>query len=128
MIVLHKTQPHCDVYFLFSTFTIILGFSFGGILAHSCATHLWSLSQEICSELLEKNLLCITFGQPIISLSADTTADKSRFHAIYITDDIIPRMMRYLDPVYTKLANKDLLERFRSENNPHEVNLVVTLF
>ena len=103
-----------------------IGFSFGGILAHLCATQLWSLSQGICSELLEKNLLCITFGQPIITLPqvsnfVGSVVDKSRFHAIYLSDDIIPTMMRFLDPFYTDHVNDDLPERFRNDNTPNEV-------
>lgn len=89
-------------------------------MAQFCATYLWNLSQGICLELLEKNLLCITFGQPVISLprllnSAKRTADKTRFHAVYITDDIAPRMLRYLDPVYTESAISDMClpEKFR---------------
>ena len=110
----------------------VLGFSFGGILAHLCATHLWSLSQGICPELLENNLLCITFGQPVIPLPraanfADRVADKSRFHAIYIDDDIIPRMMRFLDPVSTKLKNPTcgLPEKFKSQHSPEKVIAVI---
>ena len=49
-------------------------------------------------------------------------ADKTRFHAVYISDDIIPRMMRYLDSSYTELATRDLPDRFRKENvNSNEV-------
>ena len=106
---------------------LLLGFSFGGILANLCAAHLWSLSRGICQEFLEKNLLCITFGQPIISLprtasSTDIIADKSRFHAIYISDDIIPRMMRYMDPGYTEFTADRLQERFLRDST-NEVSL-----
>jgi hypothetical protein len=111
------------------------GFSFGGVLAHLCATHLWSLSQGICPELLEKNLLCITFGQPIIPLPrapnfSDRVADKSRFHAIYIDDDIIPRMLRYLDPTSTKLKNATcgVPEKFKSKQSPEKVNNIMYAF
>ena len=104
------------------------GFSFGGILAHLCAIHLWSLSQGICPELLEKNLLCITFGQPIIPLPrvpnfSNRVTNKSRFHAVYVDDDIIPRMMRYLDPTSTKLKNptSGLPEKFKCLQNPEKV-------
>ena len=52
----------------------------------------------------------------------DRIADSSRFHAIYITGDIIPRMIRYLDPVYTEFAKCDMSEKFRKQNDPDKVN------
>lgn len=121
-----RTYLVCELN-LYETCFFFVGFSFGGTLAHLCTTHLWSLSQGICPELLEKNLLCITFGQPIISLPQtanfmDRIADSSRFHAIYITGDIIPRMIRYLDPVYTEFAKCDMPEKFRKQNDPDKVN------
>lgn len=98
-------------------------------MAQFCATYLWNLSQGICLELLEKNLLCITFGQPLISLPkllnfAERTADKTRFHSIYISDDIVPRMLRYLDPVYTESAISDMClpEKFRGRISLDEVS------
>ena len=97
-------------------------------MAQFCATYLWNLSQGICLELLEKNLLCITFGQPVISLPellsfAERTPDKNRFHAIYIADDIAPRMLRYLDPIYTDSAISDVFlpEKFRDRITLGEV-------
>ena len=59
---------------------------------------------------------------PRIEDFAHVNADKNRFHAIYISDDIIPMVMRYLDPVYTDKSTHELLERFRRENAPSEVN------
>ena len=105
---------------------MLAGFSFGGILAHLCAINLWHLSQDICSELLERNLLCITFGQPITSLPKMKNfearlADKSRFHAIYITDDKVPRMLKYLDPAYTEFVGIKVPEKFRSQISSDEV-------
>ena len=106
---------------------IITGFSFGGNLAQLCAIQLRSLSQNICPELLEKNLLCVTFGQPIISESlsnvVDGKLDRSRFHAIYITDDVVPRMLRCLDPAFDESAvsKSEMSEKIKSQTNPHEV-------
>lgn len=102
------------------------GFSFGGILAQLCTINLWNLSKDICSELLEKNLLCITFGQPVISFQKieefkDRPFDKSRFHAIYITEDKVPRTLRYLDPTYTEFAKSYVPEKFRSQISSEEV-------
>ena len=104
----------------------LLGFSFGGILAQLCASHLWTLGQDICPELLERNLLCITFGQPLILLpemerAADRIAEH-RFHAIFAADDIVPRMMRYLDTSYsTCVAQMDMPERFLLHHSSNKV-------
>ena len=109
----------------FTSFTI--GFSFGGNLAQLCAVQLCTLSQSICPELLEKNLLCVTFGQPIISQSlpnvADGKLDKIRFHAIYITDDVVPRMLRCLDSTFNESAvsESEMAEKIKSQTNPQEV-------
>ena len=102
---------HSMVYqYNLSFYNNIVGFSFGGILAQLCDLYLWSLSQGICPELLERNLLCITFGQPMISLPkiayyADRIVDKNRFHAIYISDDKVPTLLSYLDPGYIQNAS-----------------------
>ena len=91
----------------------ITGFSFGSILAQMCANHLWSLSQEISTELLERHLLCITYGQPLIQIPfAQKVADgipKERFHSIFFVKDIAPRVMRYLDASYSTCAEKVFL-------------------
>ena len=104
------------------TFSITVGFSFGGILAQLCGTYLWSL-QGICRELLERNLLCITFGQPIFSLSkaisiADRVVEKRQFHAIYIPDDRIPMLLSYLDPIHAKSVDTPVKPENQEEVNP----------
>ncbi len=107
--------------------SIAIGFSFGGNLAQFCAVQLCTLSQSICPELLEKNLLCVTFGQPIISQSlpdiVDGKLDKSRFHAIYITDDVVPRVLRCLDPTFSESAvsKSEMAEKIKSQINSQEV-------
>ena len=94
--------------------SIAVGFSFGGNLAQLCAVQLHSLSQNVCPELVDKNLLCVTFGQPIMS-DSESFSDvrdgklamvKSRFHAIYITDDVVPRTLRCLDPAVDESENQ----------------------
>lgn len=86
------------------------------MLAHLCASHLWSLSQEICPELLERNLLCITYGQPLILLpEMEQVADRiaeDRFHAVFSANDTVPRLMRYLDTSYSVWAAIEMPERF----------------
>lgn len=90
-----------------------------------CASHLWSLSQEICPELLEKHLLCITYGQPLLQIpGADKVAGKiadDRFHAIFSINDIIPKVMRYLDASYSTIAEKRMPERFLKPIHPDRV-------
>ena len=104
-----------------------VGFSFGGILAQLCGLYLWSLSQGICPELLERNLLCITFGQPIISLPkianyAEKDVNKNRFHAIYISDDKVPSLLSCLDPSYTQLTASDMPDKLRNQVGQEEVH------
>jgi hypothetical protein len=100
---------------------IILGFSFGGSLAQLCTLQLYSLCRSICPESLEKKLLCVTFGQPLMSESVpqiiDGNLDRNRFHAIYITDDVIPRVLRCLDPAFKEsaVAKSEISEKIKSQ-------------
>ena len=81
-----------------------------------CASHLWSQSREICPELLERSLLCITYGQPLILFpEMEIVADRipeDRFHAVFSVNDIVPRLMRYLDTSYSVWALKEMPEKF----------------
>lgn len=94
-----------------------------------CATHLWNLSHglEICPELLEKHLLCITYGQPLIDVpGADVSnvVTEKRFHAIFFIEDDVPRIMKYLNASYTKFAVHYMPERFLK---PMDANMVSIL-
>lgn len=106
-------------------YDFIVGFSFGSVLAHMCASHLWGLSQETCRELLEKHLLCITYGQPLIQIPDEPKISEQipddRFHAIYFINDVVPRVMRYLDVSYTTLATNEMPERFLKPIHPDKV-------
>ena len=53
----------------------------------------------------------------------DGKLDRSRFHAIYITNDVIPRVLRCLDPAFDESAvsKSEMLEMIKSETNRHEV-------
>ena len=51
----------------------------------------------------------------------DRLTDRSRFHAVYVTEDKVPRMLRYLDPIYTDSAGLDLPEKFKKEIKSDEV-------
>jgi hypothetical protein len=43
--------------------------------------------------------------------------DKSRFHAIYIADDVIPRVLRCLDPAFKEsaVAASEISEKIKSQ-------------
>ena len=41
--------------------------------------------------------------------------NKNRFHAIYITDDVIPRVLRCLDPKFKKSAVEKIESQATSE-------------
>ena len=105
------------------------GFSFGGSLAQLCGVTLYSQSQGVCSELLERNLLCVTFGQPVLSLpgttgSADKIINKSRFHAVYIANDKLPRLLSHMDPACTGFADADMPEKLKNQVSTDDVSTV----
>ena len=84
--------------------TSIAGFSFGGLLALSLAALLWKLPYfEFSTDLLKENFICITFGQPIISLPAvqevieECPEFEAVVHSIFTKADLIPRLMKFLD-------------------------------
>ena len=123
-----KKQICHDIYpytYICCCHDLVVGFSFGSVLAHMCASHLWGLSQEICPELLEKHLLCITYGQPLIQIpGAEKISDQipnDRFHAIYFINDVVPRVMRYLDVSYSTFAVSQMPERFLKPMDPDKV-------
>ena len=76
------------------------GFSFGGMLACYVAANLWKMS-FISGDVLEKNVVCITFGQPLIPISYVEKAIKdfpkfeATIHAVYEKDDFFPRVLYY---------------------------------
>lgn len=77
-----------------------LGFSFGGMLACYVAANLWKMS-FISGDVLEKNVVCITFGQPLIPIPYVEEAIKNfpqfeaTIHAVYDKDDFFPRVLYY---------------------------------
>ena len=76
------------------------GFSFGGMLACCVAANIWNKSY-INTDALEKSVVCITFGQPLLSIPLVQEVVKKfpRFeatiHSIFDKEDIIPRLLRY---------------------------------
>lgn len=80
----------------------IVGFSFGGMLACYVAANLWKTS-FISGDVLEKNVACITFGQPLIPIGYVEEAIKhfpqfeATIHAVYDKDDLFPRVLYYFN-------------------------------
>lgn len=84
------------------TMVLILGFSFGGMLACYVAANLWKTS-FISGDVLEKNVVCITFGQPLIPIPyveeaiRDFPQFEATIHAVYDKDDFFPRVLYYFN-------------------------------
>ena len=80
----------------------LIGFSFGGLLACSVTARLFQ-QPYLTSDQLAGSLMCITFGQPLISMQEiKETAHrlplfKSVLHCIFTEDDIFPHLMRYTE-------------------------------
>ena len=80
----------------------IAGFSFGGLLALSLAALLWKLPY-ISADRLKEDFICITFGQPLISLPAvqEVTEECPEFqsivHSIFTKADLVPQLTKFLD-------------------------------
>ncbi len=78
------------------------GFSLGGLLALSVSALLWKLPL-LSMEVLKKSVICITFGQPLISLPhvKDVVQGTPEFegivHSIFIKEDSVPRVLSFLD-------------------------------
>lgn len=78
------------------------GFSFGGVLAQMLTAQLW-LQPLIDTEVLKSNVICITFGQPLVqseqlSHATDIFPDfKDSIHAICLEDDSFPSIAEKLD-------------------------------
>ena len=85
----------------------ILGFSFGGMLACCNTARIW---KETCFgiEFLEKNVLCVTFGQPLLAnpyvqgAIEEYPMFEKNIHTVYDSEDVFPILLRYLPYVKTK--------------------------
>ena len=70
------------------------------MLACYVAANLWKKS-FISGDVLEKNVICITFGQPLIAIPYVEEAIKdfpqleATIHAVYDKDDFFPRVLHY---------------------------------
>lgn len=80
---------------------INLGFSFGGMLASCVTSHLWNAGFLLSVALLEKNVMCVTFGQPLIDIPyvTDTIqrfpALEDTIHLILNKHDRVPSILHY---------------------------------
>ena len=78
------------------------GFSFGGLLAAALTARVWE-TPYFPAVLLKQNLICITFGQPHVtvpmleSVAAQNPELASCIHSFYCEDDPVPRLLRVLD-------------------------------
>ncbi len=62
------------------------------------------------ADLLKSHLVCITFGQPhvTVTLLADVARQRaelaSTIHCVYSQDDKVPRLMKFLDESWSYLT------------------------
>ncbi len=79
-----------------------VGFSYGGMLACFVAAILWKDSC-IPIEALEQNVVCITYGQPVISIPyvQQVVKDIPHFHdtiyCVFEKADVLPSVFRYFN-------------------------------
>ena len=78
------------------------GFSFGGLLACYVAAYIWRAS---CLDVarLQKNVMCITFGQPLFNipyvqemLQIYGSAFEQTLHLVLDKEDIVPPILCYI--------------------------------
>lgn len=88
------------------------GFSFGGLLACSLTAAVWN-TPYIQPDVLKRRLICITFGQPHLTLPAvanvakEQPAMKSVIHTIHLQDDIFPRLLSILNECCSELGSNE---------------------
>ena len=70
------------------------------MLACYAAACIWKMAST-STNVLEKNMICITFGQPFLSLPlleeaiANFPQLAGILHQVYQTDDVLPGLMHY---------------------------------
>lgn len=80
---------------------VSIGFSFGGTLACCVMANLWQESQ-ISAEVLRKQAMCITFGQPFMKIQlVDEVLGicpelRKSIHSVFLKDDLFPQVMGYV--------------------------------
>ena len=90
---------------------LFLGFSFGGLLASAVAASVWD-TPYISSDLLNENMTCITFGQPLVSVDVIHKVVRTRpemvktIHAILTEQDQIPSLMSLFDECWSQKSQQ----------------------
>lgn len=70
------------------------------MLACCVAAAIWDLSY-IPVDVLERSVVCITFGQPLISIPnvqdviKKLPQFKTTIHSVFSKDDVVPQLLRY---------------------------------
>ena len=84
---------------------VSIGFSFGGVLAQMLAAQLWLLPHTHTDQLTS-NVICITFGQPLIQSDLLTHVADPEFcksvHAVDLEDDDISSVIEKLDTLISR--------------------------
>ncbi len=115
----------------FIALNIYVGFALGGLLASAIIVQIWK-GGYIPAQLLQENLACITFAQPhlpvpqLAELAKDRPMISSTIYAVYYEEDLVPRMMRFLDqPCSTLITEKELGLQLKVKEPPKPVSDVV---
>ena len=107
------------------------GFSFGGMMACHMAAVLWKGS-SLDRDILKKNIICITFGQPLIPIVSVEEAinDHPQFedtiHAVYEKDDFIPRVLYYYN-IGCQLCHDHGDQILGQSDNPLVLQMIQTI-
>ena len=100
-----KCQRPTDTYYCCMSLMFVIhntGFSLGGLLACAVTAAVWR-TPYIRADVLKKGLVCITFGQPHITLPCVSEVAReqpelvSTIHTLYLHDDVIPRIFPLLN-------------------------------
>ena len=85
----------------YSTACFYEGYSFGGMLACYVAANLWK-ENCVTLDILQRNVVCITFGQPLIELPFVNSVTgrfsemfQQSVHTYFSHDDPFPFLLRY---------------------------------
>ena len=72
------------------------------MLASAVTSHLWNAGFLLSVALLEKNVMCVTFGQPLINIPYVTEtiqrfpALRETIHLVMNSQDKVPGILHYL--------------------------------